>query len=297
MREIRIHGRGGQGVVIAAELLAIAGFEDGKFGQALPAFGGERRGAPVQAFVRLDTHPIRLRESVQHPDCIVILDATLLDTQDVLQGLKPNGLVLVNSMKSPTSMTWSSDALVYSVPAERIALKVIGQPLVNSAMLGALAAATNEVSMAAIQRAFQSRFPGELGERNSQAAQLAYDWLQAPEVVAIQVIRSGKTTGHDVEWDALEGAGLGAPGRQLHIAAVVAPRTALAYSTGGWRHNRPIVDRDVCSVCGLCQMFCPDSCLEITDGTAAVNYVYCKGCGICAQECPVGAIRMVSEVE
>ncbi|OGR24223.1 MAG: hypothetical protein A2139_11075, partial [Desulfobacca sp. RBG_16_60_12] len=277
MVEICIHGRGGQGVVLAAELLVVAAFETGEFGQAFPAFGGERRGAPVQAFVRLDRRPIRMRHPVNHPDYVVVLDPSLLDMLDVLKGLKPDGLVLVNSEKPPAALAWSSEALVHSIPATHIAREVFGQHIVNSAMLGALSAATGEVNLGAIQRAFQDRFPGELGQRNSRAAQLAYDWFQAAETAATQVTRSRKTSGSAVLWDPSEGVGLGAPGRPLHFAAVVAPRTALAYPTGGWRFSRPVVDQDTCTGCGLCQMFCPDGCLRIGDKVAIVDYVYCKG--------------------
>ncbi len=110
--EIRIHGRGGQGAVLAAELLVVAAFEDKKYGQAFPAFGGERRGAPVQAFVRLHTNPIRVRHRVNAPDCLIILDASLLDMTDVLGGLVPRGTVLVNNDKPTAALPWSSEALV-----------------------------------------------------------------------------------------------------------------------------------------------------------------------------------------
>jgi pyruvate ferredoxin oxidoreductase gamma subunit len=293
LKEIRIHGRGGQGAVLAAELLAVAALEDGKFGQAFPAFGGERRGAPVQAFVRLDTRPIRLRHRVNHPDYVVILDRSLLDVLDVLYGLKPGGLVLVNSEKPPSTIAWPSDALACSVPATRIALEVFGQPFVNPAMLGALAAATGEVSLAAIQRAFQLRFPGELGERNSRAARLGHDWLQEAGMAPVKVTRSRPAPGGVAAWE--ESPGLGAPGRPIHFATVVAPHTALAYPTGAWRYSRPVFDQAACTGCRLCEMVCPDGCVLVVDGEYVADYVYCKGCGICAHECPAGAIQMVAE--
>ena len=119
MREIRLHGRGGQGAVLAAELMVVAAFEDGKYGQAFPAFGGERRGAPVQAFVRVDTRPVRIRYRVNQPDQVIILDHTLPNMVDVLDGIKPDGLALIDSENTPAALRWSAGAPVYAVPATR----------------------------------------------------------------------------------------------------------------------------------------------------------------------------------
>ena len=292
MKEIRIHGRGGQGAVLAAELLAVAAFEDGQYGQAIPAFGGERRGAPVQAFVRLDSRPIRLRHRVNHPDYLIILDPSLLDMLDVLTGLQPGGVVLVNS-ESPTAIAWSAEVRVYAVPATRIALDVFGKPFVNPAMLGALAGVTGAVGLGAIQRAFRHRFPGELGEKNALAAQVAHDWIRGPEGEPVQVRASRRAPGGVARWE--ERRELGAPGRPVHPAVVVAPRTSLAYPTGSWRYVRPVFDHALCTACGLCQTYCPDACVLVVDGKYVADLVYCKGCGICAHECPAGAIQMMAE--
>ncbi|MDO9130388.1 MAG: 2-oxoacid:acceptor oxidoreductase family protein [Anaerolineales bacterium] len=294
MKEIRLHGRGGQGAVLAAELMVVAAFEDGKYGQAFPAFGGERRGAPVQAFVRLDARPVRLRYRVNQPDYVIILDRTLPNMVDVLYGLKPGGLALMDSEKSPAALFWSADAPVYAVPATRIALEVFGQPFVNPAMLGAWAAATGEVSVEAIQRAYQHRFPGSLGEKNSRAAQMGYDLIRAG-ATPVQVKKSEQTPGGVIKWEREEVAGV--PGQPLHFASVVAARTSLAYPTGGWRYNRPVVDPEACNGCGVCEMFCPDSSLTMVNKLAIVDYEFCKGCGICAQTCARHAIQMVIEEE
>ena len=291
MIEIRIHGRGGQGAVLAAELLVVAAFQDGKYGQAFPFFGGERRGAPVQAFIRLDTRRVRVRYRVTQPDTVIILDRILPAMVDVLSGLKPGGLVLIDA-KSPETLPWSTNADVYAVPATHIAIQVFGQPFVNPAMLGAWAALAREVSLPAIQQAFQHRFPGQLGEKNGRAAQMGYDFIHAG-TEPVKVTRSQRAWGSAV-WPASDG--LGAPGQPLHFAAVVAARTSLAYPTGGWRYSRPVVDAQACNGCGVCEMFCPDGCLTIVDKQASVDFDFCKGCGICAQECARGAIRMVEEV-
>ena len=293
MKEIRIHGRGGQGAVLAAELLVSAAFEDGKYGQAFPAFGGERRGAPVQAFVRLDAHPIRVRYRVYEPDYVVILDRTLPNLVEVLYGFKPAGLVLIDGEKTPAALTWSADALVYSVPATRIAMQVFGQPFVNPAMLGALGAVTGEISLAAIQLAFRRRFPGAMGEKNSRAAQMGFDAIRTPGAEPTRVYKSQQAPWGPLQWEA--DPSLGAPGHLLHFGGVVAPRTSLAYPTGGWRYTRPVVDQANCNGCGLCDKLCPDGCLTIEAKQAIVDYEYCKGCGICAEVCARDAIRMVDE--
>jgi pyruvate ferredoxin oxidoreductase gamma subunit len=290
--EIRLHGRGGQGAVLAAELMVIAAFEDGKYGQAFPAFGGERRGAPVQAFVRLDVHPVRVRYRVNQPDNVIIMDHTLPNMVDVLDGLKPGGLALIDSKKSPATLLWSADASVYAVPATRIALEVFGQPFVNPAMLGAWAAATSEVSLDAIEHAFQHRFPGSLGEKNSRAAQMGYDFIRGG-VTPVQVKKSAQAVGRPSIWEREEVAGV--PGHPLHFASVVAARTSLAYPTGSWRYSRPVIDLLACNGCGVCEMFCPDSCLSIVDEKAIIDFEFCKGCGICAETCARNAIQMVIE--
>jgi pyruvate ferredoxin oxidoreductase gamma subunit len=292
LKEIRLHGRGGQGAVLAAELMVVAAFEDGKFGQAFPAFGGERRGAPVQAFVRLDMHPVRVRYRVNQPDHVIIMDHTLPNMVDVLDGLKPGGLVLMDSEKSPAALLWSADASVYAIPATRIALEVFDQPFVNPAMLGAWAAATSEVSLDAIRHAFQHHFPGSLGEKNCLAAQMGYDFVRGG-ATPVQVKKSAQVVGRPAKWEREEVAG--APGQPLHFASVVAARTSLAYPTGGWRYSKPVIDLPACNGCGVCEMFCPDSCLSIVDKLAIVDFEFCKGCGICAETCARKAIQMVIE--
>jgi pyruvate ferredoxin oxidoreductase gamma subunit len=292
LKEIRIHGRGGQGAVLAAELLIAAAFEDHLYGQAFPAFGGERRGAPVQAFIRLDARPVRLRYRVTTPDWIIVLDPTLLEIADVMQGLRPDGLVVINSERPPSSLPWTQDAWVCCVPATRIALEVLGQPLVNTAILGAFSAATGAVGLASIQKAFRHRFPAELGEKNCRAAQAAYEWYHRTGTAPLKVQKSRPAFALK-PWET--NGGLGAQGQPVHFAAVTGPRTALAYRTGAWRYSRPVFDLEKCTGCGFCEMYCPDTCVLVENKKYYADYEYCKGCGICARECPAEAIRMVPE--
>jgi pyruvate ferredoxin oxidoreductase gamma subunit len=291
--EIRIHGRGGQGAVLAAELMVRAAFGDGKYGQAFPAFGGERRGAPVQAFVRLDTQPVRVRHRVDHPHYVLILDRTLPNMVDVLSGLRDGGLALIDSAGSVTALAWSTNARVYPIPATSIAMQVFGQPYINPAMLGAFAGITGEVSLRAIRKAFKDRFPGPLGEQNSKAVQKGYEYARRPATKPVTVERTEYIVGAIPIWEG--SPELGAPGRGLHFGLVAAPRTSVAYPTGSWRYTRPVVDLEACNGCGQCALFCPDASVRIVNQYAAVDYAYCKGCGICYRVCARDAIVMVAE--
>jgi pyruvate ferredoxin oxidoreductase gamma subunit len=181
---VRIHGRGGQGVVTAAELLAGAAFADGLDAQAFPSFGSERMGAPVVAFCRIDHRPIRLREPITEPDAVVVQDPTLLHHVNVFEGLGAEGYILVNSTHSIAELGLSElcarhrAARVVSVPAGELARAHLGRPIPNAALLGALAALTGAVSPGALQQAIRARFAGLAGEGNAAAAQDAFHALK-----------------------------------------------------------------------------------------------------------------------
>ncbi|QNP68276.1 2-oxoacid:acceptor oxidoreductase family protein [Streptomyces roseirectus] len=175
MFQVRIHGRGGQGAVTAAELLSVAAFDEGRHAQAFPSFGSERTGAPVLAFCRIDDRPIRVREPVTRPDALVVQDATLLHQVDVFQGLRPGGAVLVNSPGDADALGLGPlPCRVLTVPATALALRRIGRPVPNAALLGGLAALTGCVGLDALTAAILERFPGRLGRANADAAQEAY---------------------------------------------------------------------------------------------------------------------------
>src|SRR5512137_2259462 len=148
MFQIRIHGRGGQGVVTAAEMLSVAAFLEGRHAQAFPSFGSERTGAPVVAFCRIDDREIRLREPILEPDAIIIQDPTLLNQVDVFGGLKEGGYILINTTRTFEALGLGEfvkgfpPERLHTVPATEIALKRVGRPLPNAALLGAFAAAT-----------------------------------------------------------------------------------------------------------------------------------------------------------
>jgi len=181
MIEIRFHGRGGQGAVIASEILATALYNEGKHVQAFPTFGVERRGAPVAAFLRIDSRPIRLRCQVEKPDHIVILDPTLIPAIDVTSGLKPGGWVIVNCEHLPPLPGLNPDCRIATVDAAGIAaaqgLGARTNPIVNTAILGAVARYPGIVSLESVVAAIGSRVPAK-AEQNMLAAREAYNAIK-----------------------------------------------------------------------------------------------------------------------
>ena len=175
MYQVRLHGRGGQGVVTAAELLAAAAIADGSYAQAFPSFGSERTGAPVAAFCRIDDKPIRSREPVADPDAVLVLDPTLLGQPFIFDGLKFGGLALINA-PGTTAASSMPGVRVYAVPATQIARERIGRPLPNAAMIGAFAA-IGVATLDSVRAAISARFSGAVAEANIQAAIDAHDCL------------------------------------------------------------------------------------------------------------------------
>lgn len=174
LKEIRIHGRGGQGSVTAAEVLAKAAFKDGTTSQAFPAFGSERMGAPVQAFVRLSDKPIRSRAVIEEPDYLIVQDPTLFGLVDVFHGIKDGGIAVVNTEK-PDEIDVPDGVSLKDVAGTRIAMDVIGRPIPNMVMVGAFAGMTGLVSLESIQAAVKERFPGKVGDLNAEAVEQAYN--------------------------------------------------------------------------------------------------------------------------
>ena len=185
MLQIRIHGRGGQGVVTAAEMLSIAAFEQGRHAQAFPSFGSERTGAPVVAFCRIDDREIRLREPILAPDVLIVQDPTLLHQVDVFQGLKPDGYVLINSKRTFENLGLAEIARRFrherltTVPATEIALKHLGRPLPNAVLLGGFAALSGLVTLDAVAHAIGAKFAGKVAAGNVAAATEAFEYVRS----------------------------------------------------------------------------------------------------------------------
>jgi pyruvate ferredoxin oxidoreductase gamma subunit len=180
MFEVRIHGRGGQGVVTAAELLSVAAFEEGRHAQAFPTFGSERTGSPVVSFCRIDDRPIRIHEPIEHPDGLIVQDPTLIHQVRLFDGLGADAYVLINTSRSfealglgsVTAMCPRGQAL--AVPASELARTVLGRPLPNTALLGAFAAMTRIVSLGAVAAAIRLAFAEPLATANCRVAEEAY---------------------------------------------------------------------------------------------------------------------------
>jgi pyruvate ferredoxin oxidoreductase gamma subunit len=182
--ETRIHGRGGQGVVTAAEMLSVAAFDEGRCAQAFPSFGSERMGAPVVSFCRIDDHEIRVREPIMEPDALIIQDPTLLHQVDVFGGARPEAFILINTAKSFDELGLGEFVMRFrherllTVPAADLAREHTGRPVANAALLGGFAALTGQVSLDAVARAIRERFAGAVGEGNVAAASAAHAWVE-----------------------------------------------------------------------------------------------------------------------
>jgi pyruvate ferredoxin oxidoreductase gamma subunit len=184
MFQVRIHGRGGQGVVTAAEMLSLAAFDEGRHAQAFPSFGSERTGAPVVSFCRIDDRPIRLREPVAAPDALIIQDPTLLHQVDVFAGLRPGGYILINTARSFDELgLWEfvrgfrAERLL-TVPAGELARQHTGRPLANAALLAGFAALSGLLSLDSVLRAIGEKLPARVVEGNLAAARDAFDWVE-----------------------------------------------------------------------------------------------------------------------
>jgi pyruvate ferredoxin oxidoreductase gamma subunit len=178
--QVRIHGRGGQGVVTAAEMLSVAAFREGRHAQAFPSFGSERMGAPVVAFCRIDDREIRLREPVMQPDALIIQDPTLLHQVDVFGGLVSKGYVLINTTRTFDDLGLKELTQKFkfcAVPATDLALKHVGRPLPNAALLGGFAAISGRITLESVAAAIRDKFAGAVAEGNVAAASEAFQYV------------------------------------------------------------------------------------------------------------------------
>jgi pyruvate ferredoxin oxidoreductase gamma subunit len=286
--EIRWHGRGGQGAVTSAEMVALAAIDEGKYAQAFPSFGPERRGAPVLAFNRISIDsPIRIRAAVNDPDVIVVLDPGLLSIIDVTQGLKSNGIIVINTQKSIKEIEQEIDvkAKYAVVNATAIAREMIGVPIVNTTMLGALVKATGVIDLKSLEEPIKERF-GARADNNIGAAAKAFEQTVIEEFSAVKGIKK------EFKGEVLPTAKELLPG-----CVVTEPGSAKQYRTGDWKSQHPVWDHSKCIKCGICYLFCPEACIhENSEGYFEGDMYYCKGCGICAHECWTGAISIVEEM-
>ncbi|MBI2372347.1 MAG: 2-oxoacid:acceptor oxidoreductase family protein [Deltaproteobacteria bacterium] len=301
MLEIRWHGRGGQGAVTAARLVAAAALREGKCFQAFPEYGPERRGAPLMAYTRLGERPITVFSQVREPDVIVVLDPTLLREPGLTRGLKADGLVVANFPGPPETVRRGlglTGRRFWTVDASRIAMECFGKAVSNTPMIGALLRVLPLLSvesvLAEVRESFAREFAPGVVEGNLRAIERAYREVQGeeervagPSGQMAEVSEAGSMEGRaeETSWEETPWGGLipGAP-------------TAGRYVTGNWRTRRPVLDLETCIQCYLCWLFCPDTAIQLKEArVVGVHELHCKGCGICAMECPVFAMRMVEE--
>jgi pyruvate ferredoxin oxidoreductase gamma subunit len=268
--EIRLHGRGGQGAVTASRLIAIAAYEEGQYSQAIPMYGTERRGAPLTAFVRIDDQRVRERELVHTPDISIVLDPLIAKQQAVVDNLKPDGLVILNTKDEPEEVKLGGDFRVATVDATTIALETLGRPITNTAILGSFAKITGLVKLESIEKAIMKTFPGRIGEMNVEAVKRSYNEVKGP-------IKAVVTDAPEEKVD-------------IHVGGY-----GVLKDVSSWRVFTPEIDKEACIGCKSCWIFCPETAIEWDDDTnkPSIRYNACKGCGVCVNECPVDAIEMV----
>ncbi len=271
MIEIRFHGRGGQGAVTAVRILASAVHLEGKYTQAIPMYGTERRGAPVVAFCRIDDSRIRERDLVHDPDMVVVLDPLLGKTVDVTEGLKPGGLALINHPGTYKEAGLSGDFRVATVDATKIALEVLGRPITNTAILGALAKVSGQLGLKSLEEAIKNELPSRIVASNVEAARRAFEGVSEPRDAS------------------------NLPKTERVKKASSKPLISYSREVSDWRVFHPVIEGESCVGCKRCWVYCPEAAITMNEGKAEVNYDYCKGCGICIEECRVGAMKSEKE--
>ncbi len=298
MFEVRFHGRGGQGAVMAAQSFAEAAVLAGYHAQAFPYFGAERRGAPVKAFARVDKEKIAIKSQIYEPDLLVVFDGMLPEIDPIAEGLKPNGKAVINTPLAPEEYDLGISVECVTVDATSIAIEKLKAPVVNTSMLGALAKAQDLVSLDAIVAAIRDRFGEKLGPR---AAILNADAAKS----AFQAARVGRCKGERPlvrkatwlpTWEEIP------PGTALGVGTkgemVVGPGSAWQVPVGTWRTQSPHYLKEKCIRCLRCWWSCPEGTIKrLEDDYMRWDYRYCKGCGICADICPVDAIEMIRGVK
>lgn len=295
MYEVRFHGRGGQGAVMAAQALAAAAFVEGNYAVAFPWFGAERRGAPVLAFTRVDEKKINIKTRVYNPDYIVVLDDKLMDFVNVAEGLSPDGIAILNSPLDPEEVDLGTSVKTATVDATTVALEVLGAPITNSAILGAFASATGLVSIDSVKQGildiFGPRIGDKLAEKNARAAAAAHDRIKVGKC------KGERTYPEARKWlPTYQEMPLSLATKPTKTdSGLVGPGSSVENKTGSWRTFTPKFDEEACTNCLMCWFYCPDAAIKRLEPPKKMGFDmdYCKGCGICEEVCPADAIEMV----
>ncbi|MBY9000711.1 MAG: 2-oxoacid:acceptor oxidoreductase family protein [Candidatus Heimdallarchaeota archaeon] len=294
MHEIRFHGRGGTGAVMASRALAKAAFYAGKNAVSFPSFSAERRGALVLAFARINTKKIYRKSQIYEPDTIVVLDNSLIELIDVAKGLKPEGIGIINTSKKPEEIQLSNQIQLGVLDATKIAMETLGQPYANSAILGALIRSTNLVEMKELEKGILSVFGSKLGQKqateNVEAARLGY------EATVFGKSQGGRNYSKIQPWlPSVDELPIGTilPKTTVETGQTIGPGSATIRITGTWSYIKADINQDLCIQCLKCVFHCPEGTIHRKDGKVIVNKAYCKACGICESICPVNAVEMI----
>lgn len=296
MFTIRFHGRGGQGMKTASHFLGNAFFQAGYEVQDAPRYGAERRGAPITSYVRADHQAIYERGILNNPGLVAVADDSLIPiaSAGVMQGISEQTILLIVSHEKST--TWQYRLNIQNT------IKILTPltatlPLVSAACAGAAACLTGSISCQALLDAIKqelSEHDDTLIALNINAAKQAYQAMQADKGIVKQTPAVQASDYQKPDWIELqlENAALSAP-------IIHASQTSVKVRTGLWRIQRPVINYDHCNHCWwICSNSCPDSVINIEDGTTpVVDYDHCKGCMICVVQCPAHAIEALAEVD
>lgn len=292
MSEIRMHGRGGQGVVVAAEVMSNAMMKKGKYCSVFPSFGIERRGTAVIAFARVADSPVREKSKCYHPDILMVFDPSLLDKAETYKGFRTGGTIVACGTDPEVVLaSGAKPGKLVMIDGLKIALEELKRNTTNMIMLGTFAKATGSVELQDLKEAMYSRLGKGIALKNENALQRGYD--EAVTYIYDEIGYEEKSE----------------PFFLKHIVSVQGPSipayeatwgdTTENYQiapTGTWRFRRPIVDKSACIKCGICAIYCPLQCIrKDEEGYYIPDFDYCKACGICMNECPKKAISMQSE--
>lgn len=293
MSELRMHGLGGQGTVMAAEIMANAFVYGGKYSSVFPSFGIERRGSEVFAFVRFGENPARERTRVYEPEIVVMLDQSLAENPASYDGFETGGIIIVNTSDEKNIIDLNLEqGILATVDALDIALEEIGLAIPNTCMLGAFARATGLVEMNQLRKALELYFAGERLAKNIRCMERGFN-----EVKIVEVPQKSELARKVRKID-LDSVTIAEPKFTSSFEAAWADtdEQLISPKTGDWRYRRPILDEATCRLCGWCSIYCPVGCIQVDEnGYYRPDLDYCKGCGVCAQECPAQALKMIAE--
>lgn len=293
MKQIRMHGRGGQGIVTGGEILSNAFLIEGMYMAVMPSYGVERRGSDVTAFGRLSDKPVREKSMTYEPDYIIIFDPSQISKPSTYDGFVQGGVIVACGTNPEEILAMGvKPSKIVMVDGIRIAFETTGSNLTNMIMCGAFARA-GAVSLESALRAMRENLPPNFQKTSLMGAQRGYDeaTVYEYEVEKVEKARIPLWEKRPLSCKTPEKPPHEAPWGNYEDHYIILP-------TGTWKVVRPVVNTESCIKCGICATFCPVQCIRAdADGYYFADLEYCKGCGVCAHECPKKAISMKLDSE